>query len=70
MQVKGDHKGSSIVHVTVHDAKKNLVAEDKGREMPVGDMAAVIWYPPREGEYTIVIRASDTRKADYFVVIR
>lgn len=70
VQVKGDHKSPTIVHITVHDAKNNLVAEDKGRELPVGDMASVIWYPPREAEYRVTVRVSEARKADYFIVIR
>jgi hypothetical protein len=70
VQVVGDHKSGGIVHVAVKDAKDNLIAEDKGRELPVGDLAAVIWYPPRDGEYRITIRNLDNRAAKYFVAIR
>jgi hypothetical protein len=70
VQVIGDHKSTTMVTITVHDEKKNVVAEDKGREQPVGDISAVIWYPPRDGEYRITIRNSDSRAARYFVAIR
>lgn len=70
VQVIGDHKSPATVSITVHDEKQNVVAEEKGRDNPVGDISAVIWYPPRDGEYRITIRNSDARPARYFVAIR
>ncbi len=70
VQVIGDHKSASVVHIAVHDDKKNLVAEDKGRELPIADIAAVLWYPPRDGDYRITISNLDSRPAKYFVAIR
>lgn len=70
VQVIGDHQSASIVHVTIKDDKGNVIAEEKGREHPVADIAAVIWYPPRDAEYRIHIRNVDSRPAKYFVAIR
>jgi hypothetical protein len=47
--VKGDHKPPVDLKLTVHDGEGKLVGQD------VGDFAAVIWYPPRDGTYTIRI---------------
>ena len=50
--VVGDHQPVVPLELKVEDAKGNLIGEDKGgRE----DLRAVIWYPPRDGEYTISI---------------
>jgi hypothetical protein len=58
-------KGS--IEITVHDAKGNKIAEDKGRpDSP--DFAAVFWYPPRDGEYRITI--TSTRADTFYVAIR
>jgi hypothetical protein len=68
-QVNGDHDRGVVVSIAVYDDKNTLIAEDKGRDQPVGDMAAVIWYPPRDGNYRITIRTSDQRQGKYFVAI-
>ena len=69
-QVAGDHKDAVTVHILIHDAQGALVAEDKGKAHPVADMAAVIWYPPRDGEYKVTIRTSAGRAVKYYVAIR
>ena len=33
-------------------------------------MFAVIWYPPRDGEYKITIRNTENRVAKYYVSVR
>lgn len=49
---EGDHDPVEDLIVTVLDAKGRVVArEDRG-----GDLGAVIWYPPEDGKYTIVVK--------------
>lgn len=54
--VVGDHLGTTSLHLIVKDAKGTVIAEDKGKDQPAGDMVAIIWYPPRDGEYRIELR--------------
>lgn len=54
--VIGDHKPVVDLEIKVYDAKKNLVAYDRGQE-PAQDFVAVMWYPPREERYEIVINS-------------
>ncbi len=68
--VVGDHKGTNPLHLVVYDAKGTVVAEDKGSEHPVGDMVAVIWYPPREGEYRIELRNSSSALNRCYIAIK
>lgn len=57
IMVIGDHqKEIPNLEVSVYDKKGNLIVEDKGVGVLVGDFAAVIWYPPRDGEYRIEVR--------------
>jgi hypothetical protein len=59
--VMGDHKPVVPITVEVRDDKGNVVALDepaKGTERsstPGNDVCAVIWYPPRDADYTITI---------------
>jgi hypothetical protein len=50
--VIGDHKPVVEVEVKVYDAKKQLVAHDRG-QAPAADFVAVMWYPPRQESYRI-----------------
>jgi hypothetical protein len=68
--VHTEKKQKTTVHIAVYDSKDNLVAEDTGRDPPSSDMVAVIWYPPRDAEYRIVIRNMERAAARYFVSIR
>jgi hypothetical protein len=63
----GAEGGSSPVEITVHDAKGNKIASDKGRPTSP-DFAVVFWYPPRDGEYKITI--SSVNPDVYYVVIQ
>jgi hypothetical protein len=49
--VIGDHKPVVPLQLKVEDGSGNLIGEDKNG----GDFCAVIWYPPRDGEYKIGI---------------
>jgi hypothetical protein len=59
--VKGDHNPIVPVTVEILDEKDNVVARDDpaaGATSPGAkgnDLAAVIWYPPRDGHYRIRI---------------
>jgi hypothetical protein len=53
--------------LTVRDAKGSLVARDAGRG---SDDRAVIWYPPRDGAYTIVVQNPAETPNHYFMAIR
>ena len=70
VQVVGDHKMLAPLHLTIHDEKDKLIVEDKGAETPAGDMVAVIWYPPRDGNYRISVKNSEGRPYKYFMSIR
>jgi hypothetical protein len=54
--VIGDHDPIVDVEVKVYDAKDNLVAQDRGKD-PAPDFVAVMWYPPREQTYRIVVNS-------------
>ena len=62
-------KRPTTVQITIHDDQGNIVAEDKGRG-PAGDVVAVIWYPPRDADYRIVVRNTEAAAVPYFVAIR
>ena len=59
----------TTVKITVHEKDGKLIAEDTGRGSTT-DMAAVFWYPPRDGEYKITVRNLEERPHAYFVCIR
>lgn len=65
----GDREASTTVEITVHDENGKKIAEDTGRGGS-SDVAAVFWYPPRDGDYKITIRNLESRKQRYFVFIR
>ena len=54
--VQGDHDPIVDVDVHIFDEKGKLVAKDDSG----GDLVAVIWYPPRDGNYTIRIKNHGT----------
>jgi hypothetical protein len=70
VHVNGDHKDVTTVLISVHDDKDKLVAEDKGRDLPIGDIGAVVWFPPRDGDYRITVRNVEGRAAKYVIAIR
>lgn len=47
--VEGDHRPVVDLFVEVFDEQGNLVAQDRHG----GDLCAVIWYPPEDGEYDV-----------------
>jgi hypothetical protein len=59
--VKGDHRPIAPLTLEIFDEKGNLVARDdpgKGvgkTDAKGNDYAGVVWYPPRDGYYTIKI---------------
>ena len=57
--VIGDHKPVVDVEVKIYDSKKQLVAERRGTR-PAQDFVAVMWYPPRQESYDIVINSYGT----------
>jgi hypothetical protein len=54
--VIGDHDPIVDVEVEVYDSRNKLVARDRGQE-PAQDFVAVMWYPPRQETYRIVINS-------------
>lgn len=67
--VVGKRAFLSTVSITVHDQNGKKIAEDTGRGR-TSDMAAVFWYPPRDGDYKITVRNLESRTHAYFVFIR
>jgi hypothetical protein len=51
----GDHQPVVPVGIQIRDKDGVVVAQDLGTGEKTGDFAGVVWYPPRDGEYTIVI---------------
>ena len=64
--VRGDHK--PVVNVEVH------ISDDKGRpitkDVGGGDLVAVTWYPPRDGNYTIRIVNHGKEYNECYVVLK
>jgi hypothetical protein len=54
--VVGDHDPVVDLEVKVYDSKGNLVAQDRGQD-PARDYVAVMWYPPRQEQYRIMIHS-------------
>ncbi len=66
----GDHQDPSVrVQIAVFDAKGVLIAEDKGSE-PASDYAGLVWYPPRDGDYRIVVRHSGVDANKVYIAIK
>ncbi len=51
----GDHEPIVPVGIRILDKNGDLVAQDLGAGEKTADFAGVVWYPPRDGVYTIVI---------------
>lgn len=51
----GDHLPVVPVGIQVRDKAGNIVAQDLGTGEKTSDYAGVVWYPPRDGVYTIII---------------
>lgn len=64
--IQGDHKPIVDVGIEIQDATGRVVAKDTGK----GDLAAVVWYPPEDGEYNIVVKNPNRLENDCFVMIR
>ncbi len=64
------------VSVEVRDAKDKVIGRDNPREAagkddaPGSDIATVIWYPPRDGEYTILVRTYGDKAAETWIAIK
>lgn len=66
----GDHDEPGVhLHVAVFDAKGGLIAEDKGTEL-ASDYVGLVWYPPRDGDYRIVVRHSGADTNKIYVAIK
>jgi hypothetical protein len=70
IRLGGDSYVETTVSVKIYDEKNNLVAEDRGRQVPAKDMVAVFWYPPRDAAYRIEVRNAESIPTRYFVAIR
>jgi hypothetical protein len=74
--VMGDHKPVVPIIVEVRDEKGKLVARDEpakgvSKTDTLGnDLAAVIWYPPRDGYYAITIKNLGAEYNDCWVAIK
>ncbi|HYT95066.1 MAG TPA: hypothetical protein VEL76_40490 [Gemmataceae bacterium] len=74
--VMGDHR--PIVPITleiVDEAGKQVAFDAPGKgidasDAPGNDIAAVIWYPPRDGDYTIHIGSPGVEYNDCWIAIR
>jgi hypothetical protein len=64
--VKGDHDPVVDIGIVVKDANGKVVAKDHGR----GDFAAVVWYPPEDGVYTVVVTNPNDQYNNCHVAIR
>ena len=60
--------GSRASALTVKAAQGTVIAEDKAAGNMTGNIVAVIWYPPRAGEYRIEVRHPGVR--DCYVAIK
>ncbi len=58
--VIGDHQPVVHLGLKVEDARGTLVGDDSNGR----DICAVIWYPPRDGEYTISVAVPHIPGAD------
>jgi hypothetical protein len=54
--VEGDHRPVVDLFLTVYDADGKVVAEDRRG----GDLCAVVWYPPVDGDYTLEVHNTGT----------
>lgn len=50
----GDHNPVVDLEILVYDAKDQLVAQARGKQA-APDYVSVIWYPPRQERYRVVI---------------
>jgi hypothetical protein len=67
---RGREKSTAILHVTITDSTGKVVTQANGKSPPNSAMVAVFWYPPREGDYTIEVRNTDSEPAGVFVTIK
>jgi len=67
--VVGNLKPIVDVEIQVYDSKQNLVAQDRGQE-PARDYAAVIWYPPTQESYRIVVLNYGTKDNECYVAVK
>ena len=58
------------LHLTVYDAKDNLIAEDKGTSELVGNYVGVVFVPPRTGEYRIELKSATGQPTGCYVAIK
>ena len=65
----GDHQPVVDLTVNVYDKDNRLVATDTGRGA-VGDLVAVVWYPPRTAPYRIEVLSPGPIANKCFIVIK
>ena len=66
----GNRDDAPNLEVTIRDAKGILIAEDKAGGSLVGNIVAVMWYPPHDGDYRIEVRNPESRSKKAYVVIK
>ncbi len=66
----GDHQPIVPVGIQVRDKEGALVAQDIGSGAKTADFAAVVWFPPRDGEYTIIILNFGAEYNDIAVAVK
>ena len=64
----GSREAAANMTITVKDTKGTVIAEDKAAGNLTGNIVAVTWYPPRDGEYRIEVRHPGSR--DCYVAIK
>jgi len=71
-----DHKPVVPVILEIRDEKGNLVGRDtpaagvSDPEAKGNDVCAVIWYPPRDGYYTITVKNTGHDFNDCYIAIK
>jgi hypothetical protein len=65
----GDHKPAVEMGIAVFDEAGKKITEDAGSgEAP--DFVAVIWYPPRDGKYTVEVRSKGLEHNEVTVSVK
>jgi hypothetical protein len=63
---RGKHKQEMAFDIQVIDENNKLIVH----EAPGHDFCSAIWYPPRDGDYTIVIHNLSQEKVDTWLVFK
>ena len=72
----GDHRPVVPLKITVYDDQENVVAQDAGTEVSIGerpgtaDYVAAIWYPPRDMNCRIVVESDGAEYNDVAISLK